>query len=375
LIDWMQILLPRRLAVTLLLAALGCGQDSPAGPGEATRPFAMGFTDFPHARSLEAISDARAVVARDGALAVLHFDDGVPWDEALAGAPYPHEQELRSKAEAVPSGHVTHLALTPLAFLRDGLAADRGVAGSEPLPSRWQARALGHPEVVAAFAAHCERMIARFDPDYIAYAIEANMLFQAAPQQWPAFVTLAREIYARIKARHPALPVFVTVQADFFHGDPSGQRLAIEQVLPYTDLMAVSTYPFTGNDDVRNLRGDHFTALADLAPGKRFAVAETAWPAEDVGPPYPGQIDGSEEAQRLYVERLLGDGLRLRAAFVTWFFTRDYDDFWEDELRHLPEAPLIRLCKDTGLFDGAGRPRPALASWRSWRDRPRRPAP
>jgi hypothetical protein len=82
-------LLARRLAAMLLLpAALGCGQQSPAGPGDATRPFAMGFSDFPHARSLEAVSDARAVIARDGDLAVAHFDDGVPWDEALAGASY-----------------------------------------------------------------------------------------------------------------------------------------------------------------------------------------------------------------------------------------------------------------------------------------------
>lgn len=40
-----------------------------------------------------------------------------------------------------------------------------------------------------------------------------------------------------------------------------------------------------------------------LAPLKPFAVAETAWPAEDVTAPYPVFIPASDEAQRLYVER------------------------------------------------------------------------
>jgi hypothetical protein len=56
---------------------------------------------------------------------------------------------------------------------------------------------------------------------------------------------------------------------------------------------------------------------------------------------------------------------------VTWFFTRDYDALWEAEMRVLPEAPLLRLWKDTGLYAGDGGARPALASWRRWLARPR----
>lgn len=363
--------------LVLGLAAATCGMEgtSPpsATPAGEPRTFAMGFTDFPHARRLDAVTDAWAVIARDGDMAVMHFDDGVPWAEALAGAPYPspYAEELTARARAIPSGHVRYLAVTPIAFARDGLAPRRGGAGTEPLEAPWDRRHFDDPEVVTAFANHCERMIGIFDPHYFAFAVEVNILARLAPADWPAFLVLAREVYGRVKARHPALPVFLTLQADVFHSDPARQRTAIEPLLPFTDVIAVSTYPFQERSDPRALRADHFTALAALAPSKRVAVAETAWPAEAVTAPYPVPIPATEEDQRLYVERLLDDAGRLRALFVTWFFTRDYDVLWDEEMHLVPDAPLLRLWKDTGLYTGDGRPRPALASWRRWLSRPR----
>ena len=66
------------------------------------------------------------------------------------------------------------------------------------------------------------------------------------------------------------------------------------------------------------------------------------------------------------------DADRLSAVFVCWFFTRDYDSWWESEIRFLPNATLIRLWKDTGLYRGDGTPRPALETWRAALVRPRR---
>lgn len=38
----------------------------------------------------------------------------------------------------------------------------------------WDAYAFDHPDLIAAFTAHCENMITGFTPDYFAYAIEEN---------------------------------------------------------------------------------------------------------------------------------------------------------------------------------------------------------
>lgn len=369
----------RYLGFAVLAAALGvvigCGSSSSggSGPGAETRSFGLGLTDYPYSLAPEAYEETVAIRRRDADMAAMHFDDGVPWQEALSAAPYApaYAAELNTRAAAIPSGHTVYLAVTPIAFSRDGLAAHRGEAGNEPLGPPWDTFHFDAPEVIEAFTAHAENMIAIFNPDYVAYAVEANMLLDLAPEKWSAFVTLAREVYTRLKARHPDLPCFVTLQADSFHADRPNHTASIAQLLPYTDFIAVSSYPFGLTADPGSLPADHFSALADLAPDKPFAVAETGWPAEDVTAPFPVTIPASEATQQAYVERLLADADSLSATFVMWFVSRDYDDLWESYLKFQPNAALLRLWRDNGLYTGDGQRRPALETWRTWLERRR----
>lgn len=360
------------MAAGALLLLLGA--CSLTGPGDTfVRTYAMGFTDFPYALTFDAALETWDVIARDGDLAVLHFDCGVPWQEALDGEPYPAawQADLDFKRASLPAGHVVYVAVTPISESRDGLAHYRGDTPNEPLPPPWDGYTFDDPEVVAAFTAHCEYMIDFFSPDYFAYAIEANSLHWLAPEKWEAFVTLASAVYESLKANHPGLPVFVTLQADAYHDFPSSQGAAIADILPYTDLVAVSGYPFAdGLSDPEALRRDYFFALADLAPEKPFAVAETAWPAEDVGFPYWYDIPADQETQLGYVERLLDDCDEAGAVFVCWFFSRDYDELWEDYFQFEPNAAAYRLWRDTGLYDGDGNARQALGYWLLALERP-----
>ena len=330
----------------------------------------MGFTDFPYAFSIQAVNEVAAIVRRDGDLAVLHFDDGVPWSEALAGTPYPAElqADLERKAQAVPSGHVRYLAITPISVTRDRLAPR---PGGSPNPPPFDGKSFDDPDVIRAFLAHAEKLIALYRPDFFAYGVEVNIVRQLAPAEGDGFVAFAAAVYPRLKATHPTLPIFLTFQVDFLAlGAP--QEAAIREVLPYTDLLAASAYPYEAQADPRAVSADLFDRLARLDSTKRFAVAETGWAAENVTAPYPKSIPADEERQRLYVERLLADATRLNAVFVSWFLARDYDDLWETTLKDLPSATLTRLWKDTGLYAGDGRARPAFASWRKVLEQPRR---
>jgi len=314
------------------------------------------------------------VIREDADLVMMHFDNGVPWEEALTGAAYPDsfQTEITFKANGQPPGHVRYLAVTPIAFARNALAPRRGETGTEPLSPPWSDRAFDDPAVALAFTNHCERMIAAFSPDYFAYGIEVNMLRQLAPDEWPGFVRLVAEVYPRLKAAHPDLPIFLTFQVDLLLLSPLEQEAAIREILPFTDVMAASSYWYAVVPDPLALAPDHFDTLVRIAPEKPFAVAETGWPAEDVTAPYPQLIPESEENQRIYVERLLADVERLDALFVSWFFARDFDDLWDENLASVPDAALLRLWKDTGLYRGDGTPRPALDPWRAALARPRR---
>ena len=357
------------LSIALSLMLLSCN----GGGGQDTRTFALGFTDFPHAGTVEGVDAAWTAIGSDADMASLHFDDGVPWPEALAGTPYNanYLAELTSKAARVPLEHLTYLSITPMDFMRENLAAYRGTTGGMELPAPWNTYSFDHPDVITAFVNHCMNMIAVFDPDYMTYTIEGNMLADKAPLSWPAYVGLAGSVYSALKTSYPELPLIITLQADFFHAASTTQTTFINQILPYTDYIALSSYAFVNEYTPFTLPDDWFTVVSDLAPEKPFAVGETSWPAETLGSPYPVTIPATEQDQADYVSRFLTEAEDLDAVFVNWFFTRDFDDFWESDFQYMADAPIFRIWRDTGLYDGDGNVREGLEVWREWLGRKR----
>ncbi len=360
----------RTAALVALLGVLAvtlgsCGNI--VGTGPSGRTYYMGFTPYPHANAFTAVEDAWDVIANDADLAVIHEDGGVPWQEALDGTPYAPEYDYwlnDVQAASIPAGHSVYLAVTPISTDRSGLAGYRNAGNDQPLPAPWNTYAFDEPDVIRAFTNHCLNMIEIFDPDYFAYAIEANMLADFSPNLWSGFLTLASSVYDSVKAVHPFLPVFVTIQADFYYGDQASQIVPVSNLLFYSDAVAVSGYPYGRLvGDVDALEPGYFSDLANLAPGKIFGIAETCWPAEPVDLPYPVYIPATEATQQAYVERLLTDCDALSASFICWFLTRDIDDFWESDFQYYPNASTIRYWRDCGLYDGDGFSRPALDTW------------
>ena len=355
---------PTAVAVAALLAAC---TDLGNGPGPLTRSFVMGFTDFPSAATQAAVDDAYRVIREDGDLSVYHFDGGVPWQEAAAGTPY-HSNVVQHFADQLARKPATHrllLTTTPINFLRNGLAPHLGAASNEPLAAPFDTLSFGDSLVIRAFTAHCERLVQTFQPDFFAYAIEANLVAAKAPGEWAGYLVLAESVYVTIKRNHPDLPVFATVQLETLYADLSGNGAAVRDLLEWSDVLAISTYPYTVVADPAQIPGDYFTALTALAGGRPFAIAETGWPAETVTAPYPVDIPETPARQATYVQRVLGDVNGMEGIFVNWFFTRDYDDFWESDFKNSPDAALVRLWKDDGLYAGDGSARPALANWRT----------
>ena len=366
----------------------GDGQIEDTSFDPEARSFYMGFTPFPHAFNVAAVEAAYDVISRDADMIVQHFDDGIPWQEALDNAnsgttfrdtyAANYLSDLDYKLQHNPSGHILYLAVTPLGPLREGLALHRGNSANEPLTPPWDSYSLDHPDVAKAYTRHCLDMIEHFVPDYFAFAIEANILAiydqQNGTNKWAQFVNLVKQVYPAIKLEYPDLPIFISLQVGFFHIATAEQTTAINQILPYTDYMAISAYAYTATPDPADLPADYFSELTDLAPTKPVVIAETAWPAEDVEDVNnPGTIIAAEDPQRQqqYIQHLIDEMDRLDGRFITLFFTRDYDDFWESDFQYYPDAQLIRTWRDTGLYDGQGDPRPALDTWLEALDRPK----
>jgi hypothetical protein len=348
-------------------------------PIPGTRPFYMAMTPWPYDFTPEAIHETYVLIAENTDMVGHHFDDGVPWPEANAGKPF--HRAVRENCDFRTSqleGHKVYLVLTPISWGRDNLAAYWEKDSNQPLPRKWKKKNFDDPEVIDAYVAYCRRMIEQFRPTYLTYGIEVNMLRERNPKAFVKFVTLAGEVYERLKAEHPDLPRGLTFHVGTFSGSPSEQREALEQLLPFTDFIGVSSYPYGEADrrgdttfsDPDSIPRDWFRRIRDLAPGKLFAIAETGFLAEPfTSKKYHANVPGNPEWQADYLRWLLNEAYELDAELVMWFVPRDYDLFWK-KLEKLSFDDIAKTWRDTGLWDESGRARPALNIWRQWLELP-----
>ena len=335
-----------------------------------TRSFSLGFTPWPYAATLEAVADTQAKVAAHGDLWGTWLDNGIPWAEALAASGYTRavDTELADKAAAVPAGKVHLVSIGLLDSSRTRLATDWDGA---PRTGRFSELAFDHPDVQAAATSWALHVTETLSPDYLNIALEASDVAAVDPAAWPALQDTICTVYDTVKTHHPDLPTFFSVALKHPDGEEMDHlRDTIPAAAACTDLAGVSTYgyAFYGHDDAGDptrLPPQWLSAVDDLLPGKPLAIAETAWPAEDlVIPEYGIHTPATAADQAAYVDRLLSELHERDALFAVWFAVVDYDTLWEDTLG---EAPLAAIWRDTGLYDESGAARPALDRWESWR--------
>lgn len=355
--------------VALLLAAVLSA--APTAAQDEPRAFRMGFTPFPHAISLEAVQWAYTHIAQDADLIVHHFDNGVPWPEALTGDPYDDNimNDWRWRRDQVPDGHDLLVTVTAINIDRDGLAYYRGSGDDMPLPAPFDGYAFDHPDVIAAFLRYCESAIDYFDPDYFMMGIEVNLLAKLRPDLWDGYVTLHRSVYNTLKSEYPDLPIFssftgIDLLPGYTEADQAMQQQAWDDVIDYTDIVAFSLYPYMTAYMTNSLPMQMFDDLAALTD-KPIAVSETGYPAQtfrvSVGANLTFESDPAKQAA--YITLLLESAQEHEFVFVVNFVLRDYDDLW---LAIGGQEDLTIVWRDTGLYDENGESRPALAVWHNW---------
>jgi len=363
------------LALLALLLTFSPAQAQPAD----TRPFYLGFTPFPYEVSLDAVRYTYARIASDADLIVHHFDNGVPWTEALAQTAYSDHvlDDWSFRRSLTPDTHQVMVTVTPIRLLRDGLALYRGSADDQPLPAPFDSYTFDHPDVIAAFIHYCDTIIDYFDPDYFLFGIEVNLLMKNAPDQWAAYMTLHRQVYAHLKAAYPDLPAFVSLTGiDLVEGytdaDHAAQAQALSDVLGYTDILGLSVYPYFTRYMTEAIPTALFDELAALTD-KPLAVTETGYPAQDFRVDAGGgtflNFASDPQKQADWARYLLESAAEHNLELVVNFIVRDYDALWR-QIGALEDMSI--LWRDTGLYDEDGTARAALDVWRAWLALPRR---
>lgn len=355
---------------TIAVAALALLTVGAGGQEKRGRPFAMGVNPFPYELSAEAVEATQLWILDNTDLVSIKLDEGVPWQEALENKnSYDpgFEGSLDWKGKK-PVDKKVFLSMTPLNKEKTGMANYRGALENMPNPEPWNKKDLDDPQVAKAYLNFCREMIRRFKPDYMAYGIEVNNLIKT-PAKWKLFVPFARDIYITLKKENPRLPLILTLSTETAT-DPeqaSMQRKQIGEILPFTDLIAVTAIPYIKEPNPAKIGKNYFAQMAALAPQKPFAIAETAFLAEDVnvdiGALHIERV-GKAAWQADYLKFCFEEGVRHNAKFIVWMIPRDLDKLYET----LP--PIVREVllpvRDTGLLDGAGQPRKSFELWSTW---------
>ena len=374
--------------LTLIVVFFSCQGGSDSSDDGATRSFYMGFTPWPYAATVQAVTDVYAFINAEGDLVAHHFQQGVPFTASdISDFSTYHENirnEINGRTGATASGRVIYLAIDSLNSGRNDLTDLWGSNGNMDRPDPWDARGFGSAEVIQAYIDFSTVVIEKFRteygtlPAYFNYGTEISELMINEPGKYTDYYThFAPQVYSAIKAAYPSIKLMVSIALK----SPGSAEMntvttGFTHIKDYVDVVGISTYGYAfyghadkGNPD--NLPSDWITQVTTIAPGKPYGVTETGWIGEDLSiPAYTLNVFSDGDAQDRYLQKLFAESNDLLdAEMIIWFTSYDFDTLWTDTLG---QDNVSKIWKDTGLIDENFNERPGLDTWEQWKALERR---
>lgn len=302
-----------------------------------------------------------------------HFDDGIPWDEALNEKPWPTELQkvLATKIEKAPVNHQVLLSVAALDISRKkraGLYQNKGTWPSED----WQRRAWNDSQLITAYARFVTRLADTLNADYINFGVESN-LGTWDEAQFESYKEFLKAVYAQLKQHFPTTPIFISnmvvPDAGFFEHAQSLRGIG--------DWTGLSCYPYSsigstqlGSTDPDLMEKNLLEIYINLS-NRPWCMAETGFIAEDLKMPQQGiSKRGTPEWQWKYLNKVFQLASNSDCKLIVWFCHRDYD-YGTKTLKAVGAyTELFSLWQDTGFENEDGQKRPAYSLWNSTLERP-----
>ncbi len=331
----------------------------------------FGFTPFPYDATLEAVTKTQATIAPNSTLWALHFDNGIPWKEALADTPFPvrFQKEWNDQAGAIPKDHVVYLGLAPLDKDRKSLAPATGEQERIAMPDELKTAALDDLKVQKAYLNYARRAVQQFHPRFLNLGIETGELMSRDRQRWPQFERLYASVRMALKHEFPEMQIGIS----FGLGDlrAASEAKAAKSLIESSDYVGLSFYPHASDFDEKFGAPPYRGAKPWREPlawiraytSKPIAICETGYTSQEIDiPQFKLKMQGSPEAQADYVRELFATAHRDHYAFVVWFLAIDYDKLYAK----MPAgSDTMKLWRNIGLLDGELRPKPGWEIWRA----------
>lgn len=336
-----------------------------------SRSFLMSMTYQPYDWSDEAFDETYRFIQKNADATFFYFDDGVPWSEALNGTPF-HQNVNADIEEKLLQAQKSDQLFVGVNFLgkdRSSLASYWAKEDSMALPENWAEKTLGDPDVVKAYIQYCKRMIAAFKPTVFIYGMEVDSVrMDVGSKDFEVLQAFISAVYTELKKEFPDVKHVLT----FVLLPEEDMRTKVDMVralLPYTDIYAVSLYPYLFDGiagDANKIPSRLLSQVRDYIRDKPFAIAETGFNAKRWSVLSKLiWIAGDETSQSRYVRFLLAEADQLDAVFVNWWVPRDLDALWL-KMKASGADPMYSQWNSNGLMRANGEARPSYYVWQEW---------
>ena len=335
------------------------------------RKFSMGFTNHAYDFKEEAYQDTYQKVAQHSDLLAFHLDWGVPWTEALDGKDNYHPEVnkiIQSQISEYRPHQIRYVSTTPQAHDRLTLAPYWSYDTVLKLPKNWKNRTFDDPEVIQAYLNWCRFLLRTYQPHYFNYGIEVNYNFEGLDDiRFQAYLRLVKTVYPQLKEEFPDVKLIL----EFVDRHLTAPQLRLldlaRELLPYTDIIGISTYPYFHYDDPDEISDDWLREMAQLDPAKPIAVTETGYAAESMQISSINlDVKGSVEKQMHFTQKLLTTLNELNTEFVIWWSVQDMNQSALKTFQDAGHGIAAFLWKDIGMYDDYGLKRPSLDVWHKW---------
>jgi len=403
------------------------------------RSFRLGLSSHPYDHvpgqlQMDSVLDGiYAHVEANADLVLHHFDNGVPWPDALfdtfSSAVPPYGAELmnvwsRRRARR-PAGVGVIVAINPLGVPRGLLASYWGFGegyfndfGADPsgktltgtgtfqdyefrlLPPPWNTFRFDAPEVKQAYVNYARRIIEYFHPEYVVLGVEVNNLLNEPDSVFDQYVGLQAYVYTTLRAdpAYANVKFVVSITAEELIEDEIGSPMtiagvsapnekqrelaALSRLLPYTDVVGLALYPAKLKYDTNRLPAVTFRnllAAVRSVTDKPIAITETGYPARSfnvAGHPYTSDPDKQARFFKLMFSELERDG---NIEFVVNFGARDFAVYLGALHERAKENPpfiaeslvdFFDIFESTGVYAFDGSARAGTAVWVDEFERP-----
>ncbi len=354
----------------LVLMWCSCRKKDPVTP---KRSFYMAVTPWPADFTTPAQEDAYSFINSHCDMVSHHFDEGIPYEEAFQNLSWPKQliADVDLRKQLTAPGKKILLSVAPLNLTRREKADYYRVTDqiTDSIKNYWKLLPFNDPKVITSYVNYVSFLIDQLHPQLINYGVESNEA-QWDSVQFEQYSNFLSQVNARLKMKYPGVLFFLSFMVS---DEPASLSLA-KKLLNYTDLIALSAYPYIssntmagGNTDPKNLPASFFTNYINLDKNKPWGFAETGYIAQNLSiPSFSLTRIGSLAWQADYLNLVLQLSNERKARFFVWFCSTDYDAGSQRLKQMGLYQDLFGLWQDTGFKDETNTRRPSYYTWLQW---------